>query len=47
MGESQIWSSAARGWASRSFFVRFSYAFKALLKMSWKLDDEAEVMPVG
>ena len=44
MGELQFWSSAASGWASKSFFVRFSYNFKALLKMSWKLDDEAEVM---
>jgi hypothetical protein len=43
LGESQIWSWVASGWASRSFFVRFSYAFKALLKISWKLDDEAAV----
>jgi len=24
--------------------VRFSYVFKALLKMSWKLDDEEAVV---
>ena len=40
MGESQYWSSVASGWASRSFFVRFSYTFKALSKISWKLDDD-------
>jgi hypothetical protein len=40
----QSWSSAASGWATRSFFVRFSYAFKAVLKMSWKLDDEDAVV---
>ena len=44
MGELQSWSSAASGWASKSFFVRFSYTFKALLKMSWKLDDEEAVV---
>ena len=42
MGELHFWSSAASGWASRSFFVRFSYAFRALLKISWKLDDDPE-----
>ena len=44
MGELQSSSSAARGWASRSLLVRFSYAFKALLRMSWKLDDEESVV---
>jgi hypothetical protein len=29
-----------RGWASRSFFVRFLYASRALLRISRKLDDE-------
>ena len=38
--ESQAWSWAASGWASRSFLVRFSYAFNALLMISWKLDDD-------
>ena len=39
----------ASGWARRSFFVRFSYAFRALLKISWKLADEdaAVVAVVG
>jgi hypothetical protein len=32
----------ARGCASRSFFVRFLYASKALLMISWKLEDEVE-----
>jgi hypothetical protein len=43
LGELHFWSSAASGWARRSFFVRFSYAFRALLKMSWKLEDEVAV----
>ncbi len=30
----------ARGCASMSFFVRFLYASKALLMISWKLEDE-------
>ena len=37
---SQAWSWAASGWESRSFLVRFSYAFNALLMISWKLDDD-------
>ena len=32
----------ARGCASRSFFVRFLYVSKALLMVSWKLEDEIE-----
>ena len=43
LGESHAWSWAASGWASRSLFVRFLYAFSALLKVSWKLDIEAAV----
>ena len=43
LGDSQAWSCAASGWARRSFFVRFSYTFKALLKISWKLGDELEL----
>jgi hypothetical protein len=39
-GELQAWSCEASGWASKSCFVRFSYAFSALLIISWKLDDE-------
>ena len=39
-GESQAWSWEASGWASRLFFVRFSYALSALSMMSWKLDGE-------
>ena len=41
-GESQDWSWAARGCARRSFFVHFSYLSKALLIISWKLDDDDE-----
>ncbi len=40
LGESQAWSCTARGCDRRSFLVRFSYSFKALLKTSWKLEDE-------
>jgi hypothetical protein len=43
LGESQAWSWAASGWARRSFFVHLSYAFKASLKIGWKLEDEEEV----
>ena len=39
-GESQAWSWGASGWASRSFLVRFLYASRALLMISWKLYDE-------
>jgi hypothetical protein len=36
---------AASGCISRSFFVYFSYTFRALLKISWKLyEEEAVVM---
>ena len=40
LGVLQDWSLEARGCASRSFFVCFLYASKALLMISWKLDDE-------
>jgi hypothetical protein len=43
LGELQVWSSAVSGWARKSSFVRFSYAFRALLKINWKLDDEVAV----
>jgi hypothetical protein len=39
LGELQDWSSVTRGCASRSFLVRFLYAFKALMRISWKLED--------
>ena len=44
LGELRFWSSAASERASRSFFVSFSYFFKALfkLKIGWKLDDDSE-----
>ena len=42
-GESQAWSWWASGWASRSFLVRFLYASRALLMISWKLDEEVGV----
>jgi len=38
-GESQAWSCIARGCERRFFLVRFSYAFKALLKIGWKLEE--------
>jgi len=42
LGVLQDWSLVARGCASRSFFVRFLYASKALLMISWKLEVELE-----
>jgi hypothetical protein len=42
LGVSQDWSLAARGCASRTFFVRYLYASKALLTISWKLEGELE-----
>ena len=42
LGVSQDWSLVARGYASRTFFVRFLYASTALLMISWKLEDELE-----
>jgi hypothetical protein len=44
LGESQAWSWEARGWARRSLFVRLSYAFKALLNIGWKLEDDDAVV---
>ena len=41
LGVLQDSSWVARGWVSKSFFVRFWYSFRALLRISWKLDDEA------
>jgi hypothetical protein len=43
-GESQASSWGESGWESRSFLVRFLYASRALLMISWKLDDEAAVV---
>ena len=43
LGEWQDWSCAARGWASRSFLVRFLYLSKALLRISWKLEEDDPV----
>ena len=42
LGVLQDWSLEARGCASRSFFVRLLYVFKALLIISWKFEDELE-----
>ena len=39
LGESQAWSRTARRCKRRSFLVRLSYAFKALLKIGWKLEE--------
>ena len=43
LGESQAWSGEKSGCVSRYLFVRFVYAFSALLNISWKLDDEVAV----
>jgi hypothetical protein len=43
-GELQVWNWEASGWATRLFLVRFSYAFRALLMISWKLNDGAAVV---
>ena len=47
LGELQDWTWVARGWARRSFFVRFLYSSNALLTISWKwetwLEDEEAV----
>ena len=42
-GELQSWSWVASGWESRSFLVRFLYAFSALLMTIWKWFDEEAV----
>ena len=41
--ELQACSCVASGWARRSFFVFFSYAFRAVLRMDWKLEDDVDV----
>ena len=43
LGELHACSRAASGCARRSFFVFFSYAFKAELKMNWKSDEDVDV----
>ena len=43
VGEVQALSWAASGCAKRSFFVVLSYSFKALLKISWKLEDDVTI----
>jgi hypothetical protein len=43
LGESQAWSWVASGCLRRSFFVRLSYAFRALLKIGWKVEDDEAV----
>jgi hypothetical protein len=43
LAELQDWSWAASGCASRSFLVRFLYSSKALLMISWKLEDEETI----
>ena len=40
-GDSQAWSWEKSGCVSGSSFVRFWYAFSALLNIISKLDDEA------
>ena len=43
-GELQVWSCSTRGWERRFFFVRFSYAFKALLIIELKLEEDEVVL---
>jgi hypothetical protein len=38
LGDLQDSSSVLRGCASKSFFVRFLYASKALMMINWKLE---------
>jgi len=47
LGELQEFNWAASGCARRSFFVCFSYNFRAALIMGWKLDEEEEEDPRG
>ena len=42
-GELQACNCAKSGSARRSFFVFFSYAFRATWKMDWKLGDDVDV----
>ena len=42
-GELQACRCVASGCARRSFFVFFSNAFKAVLKMDWKLEVDVDV----
>jgi hypothetical protein len=44
LGELQVWSCSARGWERIFFFVRFSYAFRALLITKWKLEGDEVVL---
>ena len=44
LGELQDCRVEARGWESRSFFVSFLYLSKALLMISWKLEDDEEAV---
>ena len=41
--ELQACSCAASGCERRSFFVFFSYALTAALKMDWKLEEDVDV----
>ena len=43
LGDSQAWSLSTSGCLRRSFFVRFLYIFKALSRISYKLEDEEVV----
>ena len=43
MEEWQVCNWAINGWARRSFFVFFSYAFKEAAKMTWKFEGEEVV----
>jgi hypothetical protein len=45
--ELQDWRRVARGWARKSSLVRFLYLSKALLRISWKLEDEEDEEAVG
>jgi hypothetical protein len=44
VGESQDCSWVTRGWSRSLFFVVFSYASNAALKMDWKLEEDEEAV---
>jgi hypothetical protein len=47
LGESHVWSWAASVCRRRSCFVRFWYAFKALLIIIWNLEELEDEAAIG
>ena len=43
VGDLQACNCAESGWVIRSFFVFFSYAFRAAWKMDWKSGEDVDV----